>query len=109
MEDEIPTPEALAELLDDTPAVPAAPQAPTVRYHDDKACCPKCGCYGGGGWIMAPDRHEIAGTVPDLTPCPTCAIDRHRLHAREHVIDDRTHLHETVTLAILAHREDRKA
>lgn len=105
MEDEIPTPEQLAELLDDTPDV--APPAPTVRYHSDKDCCPKCGCYGGGGWVMAPDRDETAGTIPDLTPCPSCAVDRHRLHAREHVIEDRTHLHETVALAILAQRKDR--
>lgn len=105
MEDELPTPEQLAEALDDTPDTP--PPAPTVRYHSDKDTCPNCGCYGGGGWGLAPDRCEDAGTIPDLVPCPVCAVDRHRLHARAHVVEDRAHLHETVALAIKAQREAR--
>lgn len=102
MEDQLLTPERLAELLDDTPEV-AAPR-PTVRYHDEKAGCSTCGCYGGGGWLQSDDRDDV-GLLSDLIPCPACASDRHRLHAREHVREDRGELFAKYAATIEHQRE----
>lgn len=102
MEDSIPTPEQLAEALDDTPDAPEP--APTVRYHADTEACTECGCYGGGGWLPSDDRCDL-GMVRDLMPCPVCAPDRHRLHARRHIAEDRDDLHQRVADTIGRQRE----
>lgn len=101
MEHEIPTPEALAEALDDTPDVPAP--KPTVRHVSEREGCATCGCYGGGGWLDAPARDEL-GMTADLIPCPSCAADRHRLHAREHVTEDRADVHAKHAVSVQAQR-----
>lgn len=103
MEDAVLTPEQLAEALDDTPAVPAA--KPTVRHISEREGCATCGCYGGGGWLPSPDRDEVWGTLPDLIPCSVCAVDRHRLHDREHVREDRGAIHGGYQRATEEHRE----
>lgn len=101
MEDSALTAEQLAEALDDTPQVVAPP--PTVRHVSERRGCATCGCYGGGGWLDSPDRDDLGMTV-DLTPCPVCASDRHRLHDREHVREDRADLHARHAVSVAAHR-----
>ncbi|HET7734361.1 MAG TPA: hypothetical protein VFK52_00180 [Nocardioidaceae bacterium] len=102
MEDAVLTAEQLAEALDDTPDVQAP--KPTVRHASERQACSTCGCYGGGGWVTCEDRGDL-GMTPDLTPCPKCAADRHRLHARTHVTEDREDLHRSHAVSVEAHRE----
>ncbi len=78
---------------------PPALAAPTVRLHADKNRCEHCGCYGGGGWLPSADRDEL-GMTPDLIPCPSCAADRHRLHAREHVAEGRADMHSRHAVSV---------
>ena len=107
MEDQLLTPERLAELLDDTPEV-AAPR-PTVRYHDEKAGCSTCGCYGGGGWLQSDDRCPDTGLTADAEPCPVCNVDGVRdLHHRGNTTD-RAELHRRYAQGIQHHRERHEA
>ena len=92
-------PDCTAEALAETIAEASKPAPrPTVAPITNRHACRQCGCTGGGGWLDCGNRDDF-GMTTDLVPCPTCAADRHRLHAMAVKIDEGERANERLRYA----------